>query len=123
MPLELFSAIQSTWLQEALADLDPSCSKITITIAPPSEHGDGNGEGENEYRIPRRKKLSAREKAGIFKLETMGNFGQTEVSRIYLPVCRLDSCHLLINIVGSSAGLPQRQGRYGRIPVQRTSAV
>lgn len=70
--------LQSTWLQEALADLDPSCSKITITIAPPIENGDGADAGD-AYRIPRRKKLSAREKAGIFRLEAVGNFGQTEV--------------------------------------------
>jgi hypothetical protein len=73
---------QSTWLQEALADLDASCSKITVTIAPPNENGNGNGDAEYEYRMPRKQKLSAREKAGIFKLETTGNFGQTEVSRM-----------------------------------------
>jgi hypothetical protein len=32
--------------------------------------------------MPRRQKLNAREKAGIFKLETTGNFGQTEVSTV-----------------------------------------
>ncbi|KAJ9109289.1 hypothetical protein QFC21_000618 [Naganishia friedmannii] len=73
---------QSTWLQEALADLDPSCSKITITIAPPNDLPDGdplNNDANDAYRVQRRKKLSAREKAGIFRLEAVGNFGQTEL--------------------------------------------
>ncbi|KAJ9125626.1 hypothetical protein QFC22_000588 [Naganishia vaughanmartiniae] len=74
--------MKSTWLQEALADLDPSCSKITITIAPPNELPDGdplNNDTTDAYRVQRRKKLSAREKAGIFRLEAVGNFGQTEL--------------------------------------------
>ncbi|GHJ85253.1 hypothetical protein NliqN6_1655 [Naganishia liquefaciens] len=71
--------MKSTWLQEALADLDPSCSKITITIAPPADNGDDAADGADPYRIPRRRKLSAREKAGIFRLEAVGNFGKTEL--------------------------------------------
>jgi hypothetical protein len=84
---------QSAWLREAISDLDPSCSRITIIARPAAPRQImGHSQSASSYN-PR----TERERAGMFRLEAVGNFGKTEVS-VYSLAASPCFCLLLLDI-------------------------
>lgn len=63
---------QSSWLRDALSELDPSCDKLTF-IGNPSDVPDA---GAHTARQRQRARLQAQPN---FRIEATGTFGNTEV--------------------------------------------
>jgi cell cycle checkpoint protein len=73
---------QSEWFRDALMDLPPTCTKITLTAIPPDtthppELLEATG-SSNQRRYHRAD-------VGGFSITAKGDFGQTEVSSHLLP--------------------------------------
>lgn len=75
MSSEHINVSQSSWLRDALSELDPSCDKLTFIGNPPEIPETG----AQTARQRQRARLQAKP---ILRIEATGAFGNTEVSRV-----------------------------------------
>ncbi|KAG2020730.1 hypothetical protein CC2G_006038 [Coprinopsis cinerea AmutBmut pab1-1] len=66
--------LKSSWLRDALSELDPSCEKLTFIGNPPIEGTSGaDGAGKRAQKKPRAPS------APLFRIQADGTFGSTEM--------------------------------------------
>lgn len=94
---------QSSWLRDALSELDPSCDKLTIISNPSPPTG----------RAPR----STASKP-IFRIQAAGTFGSTEVSVNYSAAIRL----FIVALTKIRWIIPMTEMFWRRLNVQDRSA-
>ena len=109
-------AWQSSWLSEALAEIDPSCERLTLRFTPrrgvgsiPANTNDGDNDEEDENEADETR--SDKPSRAAFSLEAKGNTGSVQVSssheisaRAHSPVIRLKQYMHVLRWITHSLG-------------------
>ena len=107
---------QSSWLRDALSELDPSCERLTFIghPPPPTQHQNASAANENTDVKPRPIRHAIMKP--MLRIQATGAFGSAEVWKFkYPPVSAFLEAHKNLTV----DGLPQRPGRLGNIRVHR----
>lgn len=72
-----FFSIQSSWLRDALSELDPSCDKLTFIGNPPTVQEQDPRENTLAGRQPRTQRIPVAKP--MLRIQATGTFGSTEV--------------------------------------------
>jgi cell cycle checkpoint protein len=75
----LISHVQSEWFRDALLDLPPTSTRITLVATPATNDVPDQGQG-GSATVSSNNRRANRTKVGSFSIQAEGDFGSTEVS-------------------------------------------